>query len=544
MDRSRTKRRRDPAARPGVPAADGDLLGALHAVQHQYGYIPKIAMRVVARQLRMSEAKVYGAATFYSEYRLTPPPQHAHRVVQRARLPAQGRRKASRCSRARTGIGARREHRGQQPRPRRSRSATAPASTRRRSGSTASSSARSTPPALRSSSRQLEGAGLMASYDELRAAAEAAWAPIDAPQRPLFVVSINTSSIAGGAARTFDALTKLAATGASTSCGRGTPASHGLSPSCRCASRIGQRILYGNVTEKSPSRSRRPPRQASIPDTRSASIAGRGGKRRADARRPRLDEAPGPLDDGALRRHRSRRTSTTTSRAAATGSSSLRPDRPRRPDRRRSRVPRCAAARARSSRPARSGVSSRTPPRSQSISSATRTKATPAPGSTASSSRATRTCSSKASSSAPTRRARPRLDLHPRRIPARHRARAEGARPGAGEGHPGRRCARHRREVQRRGRARRRLVRLRRRDGADLVGERRARHAEESSRRSRPRAASSANRRRCATASETSSGNSRTTSTGCDASCAARSAASRPSATACGSCSSGCTRAC
>jgi NADH:ubiquinone oxidoreductase subunit E len=54
---------------------DGDLLGALHAVQHRYGYVPKLAMRVVARQLRLSEAKVYGAATFYSEFRLTPPPE-------------------------------------------------------------------------------------------------------------------------------------------------------------------------------------------------------------------------------------------------------------------------------------------------------------------------------------------------------------------------------------------------------------------------------------------------------------------------------------
>jgi NADH-quinone oxidoreductase subunit E len=55
--------------------ADGDLLGALHAVQHHYGYVPKIAMKVVARQLRLSEAKVYGAATFYSEFRLTAPPE-------------------------------------------------------------------------------------------------------------------------------------------------------------------------------------------------------------------------------------------------------------------------------------------------------------------------------------------------------------------------------------------------------------------------------------------------------------------------------------
>jgi NADH-quinone oxidoreductase subunit E len=55
--------------------ADGDLLGALHAVQHHYGYVPKIAMKVVGRQLRLSEAKVYGAATFYSEFRLTAPPE-------------------------------------------------------------------------------------------------------------------------------------------------------------------------------------------------------------------------------------------------------------------------------------------------------------------------------------------------------------------------------------------------------------------------------------------------------------------------------------
>jgi NADH:ubiquinone oxidoreductase subunit E len=55
--------------------ADGDLMGALHAVQHHYGYVPKTAMKVVARQLRLSESRVYGAATFYSEFRLTPPPE-------------------------------------------------------------------------------------------------------------------------------------------------------------------------------------------------------------------------------------------------------------------------------------------------------------------------------------------------------------------------------------------------------------------------------------------------------------------------------------
>ncbi len=52
-----------------------DLLPALHAVQHRYGYIPKESIAVVARQLRLGEAHVYGAVTFYSELRTIPPPE-------------------------------------------------------------------------------------------------------------------------------------------------------------------------------------------------------------------------------------------------------------------------------------------------------------------------------------------------------------------------------------------------------------------------------------------------------------------------------------
>lgn len=53
---------------------DADLLPALHKVQHRYGYIPKDAIAVVARQLRLGEAHVYGAVTFYTELRTIPPP--------------------------------------------------------------------------------------------------------------------------------------------------------------------------------------------------------------------------------------------------------------------------------------------------------------------------------------------------------------------------------------------------------------------------------------------------------------------------------------
>lgn len=55
--------------RPG----EGDLLAALHKIQHRYGYIPPDSIPVVARHLRLGEAHVYGTTTFYSEFRLTPP---------------------------------------------------------------------------------------------------------------------------------------------------------------------------------------------------------------------------------------------------------------------------------------------------------------------------------------------------------------------------------------------------------------------------------------------------------------------------------------
>ena len=54
---------------------NADLLPALHAVQHRYGYVPKEAMGVVAKQLRLGEAHVFGAVTFYSEFREIPPPE-------------------------------------------------------------------------------------------------------------------------------------------------------------------------------------------------------------------------------------------------------------------------------------------------------------------------------------------------------------------------------------------------------------------------------------------------------------------------------------
>jgi NADH:ubiquinone oxidoreductase subunit E len=54
---------------------DGHLLAALHRLQEHYGYIPPVAIPVVAQHLKLGTARVYGTISFYSEFRLTPPPE-------------------------------------------------------------------------------------------------------------------------------------------------------------------------------------------------------------------------------------------------------------------------------------------------------------------------------------------------------------------------------------------------------------------------------------------------------------------------------------
>lgn len=51
----------------------GHVMPALHKVQDAYGYIPKQAFEVIARQLDSTPALIFGAASFYADYRFHPP---------------------------------------------------------------------------------------------------------------------------------------------------------------------------------------------------------------------------------------------------------------------------------------------------------------------------------------------------------------------------------------------------------------------------------------------------------------------------------------
>ena len=50
----------------------GTLIIALHKAQELFGYLPKEAMEHVAKELQVPESIVYGVATFYSYFTLTP----------------------------------------------------------------------------------------------------------------------------------------------------------------------------------------------------------------------------------------------------------------------------------------------------------------------------------------------------------------------------------------------------------------------------------------------------------------------------------------
>jgi NADH-quinone oxidoreductase subunit E len=55
--------------RRGEPA---EVIPLLQAAQARYGYLPQEALRAIARFARVPESHVYGVATFYAQFRLTP----------------------------------------------------------------------------------------------------------------------------------------------------------------------------------------------------------------------------------------------------------------------------------------------------------------------------------------------------------------------------------------------------------------------------------------------------------------------------------------
>ena len=66
--------------RERFPRERGQLLPALHYLQHEFGHLPGWAMEVVGWHLGIPASEVYGAATSYTELRVEKPGDHTLRV--------------------------------------------------------------------------------------------------------------------------------------------------------------------------------------------------------------------------------------------------------------------------------------------------------------------------------------------------------------------------------------------------------------------------------------------------------------------------------
>jgi NADH-quinone oxidoreductase subunit E len=57
-----------------------DLIPVLQHIQKTYGYIPKESIHTISRWLKISENEIFGVATFYAQFRFTPPGKHHIKV--------------------------------------------------------------------------------------------------------------------------------------------------------------------------------------------------------------------------------------------------------------------------------------------------------------------------------------------------------------------------------------------------------------------------------------------------------------------------------
>jgi formate dehydrogenase subunit gamma len=69
---------------------EGATLPILHALQEEFGHVPEAAVRMVAEALNLTRAEVYGVATFYRDFRRTPPGRHVIKLCRAEACQAAG----------------------------------------------------------------------------------------------------------------------------------------------------------------------------------------------------------------------------------------------------------------------------------------------------------------------------------------------------------------------------------------------------------------------------------------------------------------------
>ncbi len=84
---------------------EGPLLPILHGIQEEFGFVPTETLPIVAEALNMSNAEVYGVATFYHDYRKHPAGRHVLKLCQAEACQSMGSDRVAAQVKAALGIG-------------------------------------------------------------------------------------------------------------------------------------------------------------------------------------------------------------------------------------------------------------------------------------------------------------------------------------------------------------------------------------------------------------------------------------------------------
>jgi formate dehydrogenase subunit gamma len=82
----------------------GALLPILHGIQEVLGYVPEEAIPIIAGEMNLTRAEVYGVVTFYHDFRSHPPGRHVLRVCQAESCQAAGGEALTAFAKKRLGI--------------------------------------------------------------------------------------------------------------------------------------------------------------------------------------------------------------------------------------------------------------------------------------------------------------------------------------------------------------------------------------------------------------------------------------------------------
>jgi formate dehydrogenase subunit gamma len=98
------RRDRGEAVIAGCADLDGAVLPMFHAVQAVFGHVPREAVAMIAHRLNLSRAEVFGALSFYHDFRETPPGARTVKVCRAESCQAMGGEDAGRFLLAALGI--------------------------------------------------------------------------------------------------------------------------------------------------------------------------------------------------------------------------------------------------------------------------------------------------------------------------------------------------------------------------------------------------------------------------------------------------------